>query len=314
MAITPRSFANGPYFGQFRCFLLDRVVLDRLHVFESRSTVFSDTGVLQENVVFSATRSGHATEVVLSVSRGHVDELVERVVAHSDVVHPEDTQRFIRILAAETDIAIAQQFAAQPAQLQDLGVKVSTGKVVDFRARRHLRPHPGSGNVPLVHPGNLSRGGIDWPREIRKDQAFLVLSPADERKYLLPEGYYVVVKRFSAKEERRRVVAAVWDPTVHPGPVAFENHLNVFHDSGQGLSRDLAVGLSYWLNSSPVDDFFRTFSGHTQVNATDLRTLRFPTRSSLQTLGRQQDVDLPDQTTIDALVETLLVADPAAAA
>ena len=314
VAITPRSFANGPYFGQFRRFLLDRVVLDRLHVFESRSTVFSDTGVLQENVVFSATRSGHATEVVLSVSRGHVDELVERVVAYSDVVHPDDTQRFIRILAAETDTAIAQQFAAQPAQLQDLGVKVSTGKVVDFRARRHLRPHPGSGSVPLVYPGNLSSGEIDWPREIRKDQAFRVMSPADERKYLLPEGYYVAVKRFSAKEERRRVVAAVWDPAVYPGPVAFENHLNVFHDNGQGLSREIAIGLSYWLNSSLVDSFFRTFSGHTQVNATDLRTLRFPTRAALESLGKEQNVRLPEQGEIDAIVEALLERGSAAAA
>ena len=31
-----------------------------------------------------------------------------------------------------------------------------------------------------------------------------------------------------------------------------------------------------WLNSSLVDEFFRTFSGHTHVNATDLRTMRFP--------------------------------------
>jgi adenine-specific DNA-methyltransferase len=314
VAITPRSFANGPYFGQFRRFLLDRVVLDRLHVFESRSTVFSDTGVLQENVVFSATHSRQATEVVLSVSRGHVDALVERVVAHADVVHPEDTQQFIRILAADTDMAVAEQVAAQPAQLPDLNVNVSTGKVVDFRARQHLRPHPNAGSVPLIYPGNLTRGGIEWPRDIRKDQAFLVLSPADEKKYLLPEGYYVAVKRFSAKEERRRVVAAVWDPTVHPGPVAFENHLNVFHDGGQGLSRDIAIGLSYWLNSSLVDSFFRTFSGHTQVNATDLRALRFPTRTALETLGRQQDVGLPDQAKIDAAVETLLVLGSAAAA
>jgi hypothetical protein len=36
-----------------------------------------------------------------------------------------------------------------------------------------------------------------------------------DAKALLPSGFYVVVKRFSAKEERRRIVAAVWDPTLH---------------------------------------------------------------------------------------------------
>jgi adenine-specific DNA-methyltransferase len=78
VAITPRSFANGPYFGQFRRFLLDRLSLDRLHIFESRSTVFSDTGVLQENIVFSGTCQGDNDKVVLSVSRGHTDKSVER--------------------------------------------------------------------------------------------------------------------------------------------------------------------------------------------------------------------------------------------
>ena len=96
--------------------------------------------------------------------------------------------------------------------------------------------------------------------------------------------------------------------------MAFENHLNVFHDNGQGLSREIAIGLSYWLNSSLVDSFFRTFSGHTQVNATDLRTLRFPTRSRPGALGKEQNVRLPEQGEIDAIVETLLEHGSAAAA
>ena len=63
------------------------------------------------------------------------------------------------------------------------------------------------------------------------------------------------------------------------------------------MDEDLAKGLSVWFNSSVIDKFFRMFSGHTQVNATDLRTLRFPTLQTLRDLGRgvaetQNDVDL----------------------
>jgi adenine-specific DNA-methyltransferase len=123
----------------------------------------------------------------------------------------------------------------------------------------------------------------------------------------------VVVKRFSAKEERRRVVAAVWDSHRNTSAVAFENHLNIFHANGAGLDRDLAVGLSYWLNSSIVDNFFRTFSGHTQVNATDLRTLRFPPLSALKALGQEQEMLLPKQNEIDRLIiEIISVMDGAA--
>jgi adenine-specific DNA-methyltransferase len=313
VAITPRSFANGPYFGQFRRFLLDRLSLDRLHIFESRSTVFSDTGVLQENVVFSGTRQGGNDKVVLSVSRGHTDKPVERIVSYNEVVRPGDRQRFIRILADDGDTVTAKTIAALPAMLPDLSIQVSTGKVVDFRARENLRKIPESGSVPLIYPGNVRSGVIEWPREIRKDQAFVVASEAEQKKFLLPAGFYVVVKRFSAKEERRRVVAAVWDPGQNASAVAFENHLNIFHADGAGLDRDLAVGLSYWLNSSIVDNFFRTFSGHTQVNATDLRTLRFPSLSALEVLGRGQEMLLLKQDEIDRLIiDVISVMDGAA--
>jgi len=39
-----------------------------------------------------------------------------------------------------------------------------------------------------------------------------------------------------------------------------------------------------------VDDYFRRFSGHTQVNATDLRLLRYPGRRDLEELGRWAQV------------------------
>ena len=302
VAITPRSFANGPYFGQFRRLLLDGLSLDRIHSFESRSTVFSDTGVLQENVVVSGTRQGGNDKVVLSVSRAHTDQSFERVVSYSEVVRPGDQQQFIRILADDGDTAVAATMSVLPATLPDLNIQVSTGKVVDFRARENLRKVLEPGAVPLIYSGNMRNGMIEWPREIRKNQAFAVLSARDHQKYLLPNGFYVIVKRFSAKEERRRVVAAVWDPGLRVSAIAFENHLNIFHADGAGLNRDLAVGLSYWLTSSIVDNFFRTFSGHTQVNATDLRTLRFPPLGALMALGHEQQTLLPAQDEVDRLV------------
>jgi len=87
--------------------------------------------------------------------------------------------------------------------------------------------------------------------------------------------------------------------------VAFENHLNVFHVSGHGLDEDLAKGIAVWLNSSVIDKFFRTFSGHTQVNATDLRTLRFPTAAALRDLGRSS---VMSQVEVDSLVMELIAA------
>lgn len=301
VAITPRSFANGTYFGQFRSFLLNRLALDHIHVFESRATVFAETDVLQENVIISGTRDGQRQKVVISVSNGHADQPAERALKYTRVVRPDDRHSFIRVAARDTDMQVAEAMMSLAYTLADLGLEVSTGRVVDFRAKANLREASERHSAPLIYPGNVRGGRVEWPRVLRKPQGFEVLADRDKR-LLFPAGEYAVVKRFSAKEERRRVVAGVWENATAPGPVAFENHLNVFHAAGCGLDPVLTRGLGIWLNSSLVDQYFRTFSGHTQVNATDLRSLHYPSEVVLRRLGASSPEVLPDQMETDALV------------
>lgn len=303
-AITPRSFVNGPYFGSFRRWMLASASLTRLHLFESRSTVFADTNVLQETLIFSAAKGAIPGSVTISTSRDHRDEPDERTVPYAEVVHPDDPHSFIRSNSDDADTDAAEAMASMPATIPDLGVKVSTGKVVDFRSRELLRQptEVAENDAALLYPGNLVRGEVLWPRVIGKAQALAPGAGAD--KLLLPVGCYVLIKRFSAKEERRRVVATLLEPADLDGrPPAIENHLNVIHAGGEGMAPDLAKGITNWLNSSLVDRFFRTFSGHTQVNATDLRTLRFPSLDALRLLGELVDPRAGDQAAIDAAVE-----------
>ena len=112
------------------------------------------------------------------------------------------------------------------------------------------------------------------PSVARKPQGFKV-APQTLR-WLFPNGHYVLVKRFTAKEEKRRVVACVYDPVVGYDSVAFENHVTVIHRDHAPLQRSEAAGVADFLNSDLVDTYFRMFSGSTQVNATDLRRLSVP--------------------------------------
>jgi adenine-specific DNA-methyltransferase len=84
--------------------------------------------------------------------------------------------------------------------------------------------------------------------------------------------------------------------------VGFENHLNYFHQQGRGLNLTLARGLAVYLNSSLVDAFFRLFNGNTQVNATDLRNLKYPNLEQLLLLGDRVGEIFPTQPEIDELV------------
>jgi adenine-specific DNA-methyltransferase len=308
VAITPRSFCNGPYFEPFRRYFLRQMRFRRIHVFDTRDSAFADDKVLQENVVFHAVKSQEINpDVIVSASAGPGDVgLRMRTIQHDELVRPSDHHAFIHIVPEEDAEPTRQRIKSLAATLSDLGLMVSTGRVVDFRARALLRAQPGENTVPLIYSCHLEDGFVEWPNGGTRKPNALALGPRTE-ELVIPKGYYVLTKRFSAKEERRRIVAAVYDPTrVTAAQVAFENHLNYFHARGAGLPVTVAKGLVAYLNSTVVDTYFRQFSGHTQVNASDLRSLPYPAWSALIDLGKRIGKKYPPQEDLDRLVEEII--------
>lgn len=312
VAITPRSFCNGPYFRDFRRFLLSAVRLRQLHLFDSRQAAFKSDEVLQENLIIAGERTrARDADVILTASAHPGAPVVERAVSLDRVVQPNDPERFIRFVEDNEADELSELMASLPATLTELGLTVSTGRVVDFRNRDALRAQPGRSTVPLIYPAHFERGFIAWPRPmIRKPNA--IAATMSNKRLLVPDGDYVLVRRFSAKEERRRVVAACYERArTGSESVGFENHLNYFHAGGVGLDRPLARGLALFLNSTFVDRYVRQFSGHTQVNATDLRSLRYPDARQLRAAGQHvRRPGFPDQAAIDEINQMVLVTRP----
>lgn len=305
VAITPRSFCNGPYFLPFRRLLLETAALRRVHVFERRDRAFAEDDVLQENVIFQVVRGAARGPVLVSSSHGPGLPLsTSRRVDHARLCSPTDPERVIHIAPDEKDEQVADRIAALPCTLDQLSLGVSTGRVVDFRAREFLRREAEAGTAPLIYPAHFAAGFVAWPKAGGR-KANAIVDDARTADLLIPGATYVLVKRFSSKEERRRIVAAIYDPARVPAErVGFENHLNYYHAQGAGLPGRLARGLAAFLNTTVVDQFFRQFSGHTQVNATDLRSLRYPSRGAMEALGARIGERMPNQEEIDRFAET----------
>lgn len=304
VAITPRSFCNGPYFKPFRQLLLKTLTIHRIHVFESRHFAFREDEVLQENVIFYGVKEKDPHVVVtIASSTGPEDEyLSTRKIQSSELVRKDDPDFFIHIVPDEIGASVAQHMGSLEIGLEQLGLEVSTGRVVDFRATHLLRQYPDEETAPLIYPLNFENGYIEWPRPGKKAQAMALL-PGHE-VLLIPKGVYVLVKRFSSKEENRRIVAAVYDPERVAGDrVGFENHTNYYHCGGSGIPMNLARGLAAFLNSTIVDMYFRQFNGHTQVNAGDLRSFKYPSHAQLLALGSRIANRFPEQQTLDRIVE-----------
>jgi adenine-specific DNA-methyltransferase len=305
VAITPRSFCNGPYFLPFRKLFLEQMTLRHIHIFEMRNKAFSDDEVLQENVIFHAVKGAEKGKIKISTSSDQsFSDCFAREVNYAQVVNPNDPELFIHMASSAEDDRTAERIRAFTHTLQDLGITVSTGPVVDFRLKEYLRQEPVVDAVPLIYPGHCQNNFVVWPVQGRKPNA--ILDTEISNRWLMRNGYYTVVKRFSAKEEKRRIVASVHDPErVKANMIGFENHLNVFHADKKGLPESLAKGLAVYLNSSLVDSYFRQFNGHTQVNATDLRKLPYPSHEQLIALGRSVNGHFPAQDAVDTLIEEL---------
>lgn len=310
VAITPRSFCNGTYFKPFRRFLLKTASIRHLHVYESRDQAFRNDKVLQENLIFKLTKGRPQDDdsVLLTSTKGpDSSHSTTKRVPLRDIVDLSDPQLYIHLGPSTNGSSLVHEARKFKTSLADLGIEVSTGRVVEFRARQFLKDAPDFGSAALIHPANFDEGLISWPKlGIRRPAAISACS--DTKDLLVPNGTYVLVRRFSAKEERRRVAAALYDPIrVARSLVGFENHLNYLHEGGRGLTNPLvARGLVIFLNSSLVDECFRQFSGHTQVNAGDLRRLKCPSAEELEELGTLLDETLPEQEAIDQAISDLL--------
>ncbi len=286
IAIIPRSFCNGLYYRPFRNFILRHAAIRQIHLFNSRNKAFKDDNVLQENIIIRMERGRRQGPVIISTSTDdNFDDLSFHEYPFNRIVFLEDQEKFIHV-PTSPEINTPEFYPSIRNSLSDLNINVSTGPVVDFRVKKHLCEMPEENTVPLLYPIHFIDNGCQWPKHgIKKPNA--IKRNHYTEKWLYPNGFYCVVRRFSSKEEKRRIVASIVDPLQFPDApvIGFENHLNVFHNGKKGLPKALAFGIALFLNSTAVDQYFRSFNGHTQVNATDLKQIRYPNRNTLMTIG-----------------------------
>lgn len=287
VAIIPRSFCNGVYYKPFREFILKNCAIKHIHLFESRKKAFKDESVLQENIIIMLQKETKQGSVEISYSSGaDFSDLQKYTVPFSEIVNPKDKEKYFSIPLPNQKQNISFVSDNKYISLKETGVKVSTGTIVDFRIKDYIRKNPEQDTIPLLYPVHFRQYRTDWPKESKKPNA--ILNTQETAPMFAPAGFYVVVKRFSTKEEQKRIVASLISAEdINTPAFAFENHLNVFHENKKGLTKDIAYGLTVWLNTTFLDEQFRLFSGHTQVNATDLRNLPYPAISQLTEMGKK---------------------------
>ncbi len=327
--LVPRSFCSGAYFGRFRRDFIRQAMPVSVHLFDSRSSAFSDDKVLQENVIVSfrkpsVTQKPNDTlvrpSVMISSSHGRhaIQPVRRRSIPQSIFAASRSGETFFRLPITDFDEEIIRLVDTWTGSLDTYQLNISTGPVVPFRAQSLLTNAAAverNEAVPLLWMQHVRRQSITWPlHRTSKPQGILVHELS--RSLLVPIQNSVLLRRFSAKEDTRRLTAAPLLAHLFAdqwSSIGLENHLNYIYSHQRILAENEVHGLAALLNSALLDRYVRITNGTTQVNAAELRVLPLPSLDVICAIGDtcMQALSAEKQVDLDAIVfHTLIQASP----
>ena len=287
--ITPRSFASGRYFQSFRDFLFRHVHIDLIHLFNTRKDTFSKDEVLQELVIMRMHPAGEVKNIIVSFSQGirDLDQPHQKEYPAADIVDVDSVEKVVYLPVDSRDEAILSMFRSWDGNMEKYGIKISTGPVVAFRAHDFIVSEPGKDTVPLYWLHNVVKMLCDHPVQ-KKDKGQYIKVASETKAALLPNKNYVLLRRFSSKDDSSRLVAAPYFGNMSQyEAVGIENKLNYIYRPKGHLRRDEVMGLTALLDSEMFDAYFRTFNGNINVSATELRMMPLPPIETIREIGRK---------------------------
>ncbi|WP_270567357.1 Eco57I restriction-modification methylase domain-containing protein [Clostridium beijerinckii] len=284
--ITPRSYFCGTYFNKFRKWLLTNNSIDKISILDSRKNAFDKEEVLQETVIIKGIKNSNQNEYVeigkINKSNLFVSDYILNV--EKNIVFEDTSNYYIKAPTNKNEYNSLKFIKKWNNSLEELGIKVSTGKVVDFRCKDYIFNEKCISNsrVPLIWDINLKDGYFIWPVDCKKKYQIIA-----REKDTIPNLNYLFIRRISSKEENRRVqIVQYYKEMLNTDRIGVENHVNYIYKIDGQLDTFEMLGLYIIFNSNIVDDYFRVLCGSTQINATEIKSMKFPSHNEIRNIGR----------------------------
>ena len=288
--IIPRSFTSGRYFRLFRNILFNHVQLDFIHLFNTRKNTFLKDNVLQETLIMKCSPK-RSTEhcVMLSYSEGlsDLDTPITKVVRQKDIIDLASKEQILHLPVSSEDEKIIKLFKSWDGNLNKYHIQISTGPVVAFRSKNQLCDTAGEEKTSLYWLHNVVKMLADHP-VVKDGKPQFIRINSSSISTLLPNKNYVLLRRFSSKDDNSRLIAAPYFGNMTScACVGIENKLNYIYRPKGHLNRMEVMGIAALLNSGLFDDYFRTFNGNVNVSATELREMPMPPLEVIENIGKE---------------------------
>ncbi|MBR4898444.1 MAG: Eco57I restriction-modification methylase domain-containing protein [Prevotella sp.] len=277
--IIPRSWTSGAYFERFRKFLFRHCVITNIHIFGSRDKVFDGESVLQETMIIKVKKTREKPQYVKMSSSETSDfaDIKYYDVDYNTIVAPN---QFVFLVTSQEEAEILSRVNSQSNTLESDDLRMRTGLIVDFRTREVLRDNDEDGSFPLFYSHHIRNGRVQWPAG--RESEYIV---TDKTGYLQENTDYLFVKRFTSKEEKRRLQCGIYLKADHSEYkyISTQNKINYIKCD----TPELAYGLYVLLNSTLYDAYYRILNGSTQVNSTEINLMPVPSKESIRQMGRE---------------------------
>ncbi|AIW22382.1 N-6 DNA methylase [Vibrio coralliilyticus] len=265
LAILPRSFASGDYFKVFRKWLGERMSVEHIMLFKSRSCF---RNVLQENIcIYMKKKTDQTRRVRITVSENPTSTPdYDLILPASEII----TDAGWLLPRSVQDIVLLNQNRQRPETLSTLGLNFSTGKIELHRVNGDIE-------TPVIYARDFDAVGTMTWGETKKPR----IVSADKKQILdLPEkGGYVGLKRISSNDgENAQRLYPVWlsRDTTGYDQISIDNHVQFIHRNGEPLTQREGEQLVNFLLSDESQAVMRSCCGTTQINRADIEKLKFP--------------------------------------
>ena len=277
--VTPTSFLAGHYHKNLRMTITREAPPVSIDFVSSRTGVFD--GVLQETLL-AVYRKGIQRRPASVSFLTYLDENSLSAVATGVFAVPGASDAPWLVPRTADQGALVVAMTRMKSRLADWGYSVSTGPLVWNRHKPQLRARKSVGCRPLVWAEAITADGRFLFRASRRNHAPYFALRGRQDDWLVIREPCVLLQRTTAKEQRRRLVAARLPDSfvIRHGGVVVENHINMLRRRADAAAIDADV-LTAFLNSEAADTAFRCISGSVAVSAYELESLPLPRADAL---------------------------------
>ncbi len=279
----PTLVASASALTAFRKEMAKELSLEKIHLFIGKQKNARRAVPLKKTIILAYGKCKRPENIIISTSADSGKDVTELpALAYGFVVDKEDG--VLTLPKSLEDTKIVKYISDFPETLTNLGLKMSTGLIIDSKCEGLLFTEPIKSCVPVIRPAHMKNGQISFPQPIKR-QYVAPVNPSLAQK----NKNMIIIKRVPAKSDDRFVNASIYMAAQLPSYkyISTHNKINFIDtkDKNEEICPRLAFGLFALLNSTIYDRYISIVSKSKQINSKEMRTLPLPPRNIIENIG-----------------------------